>query len=186
MPFHNCWVSGQLGGVDARCSTKENFTVNQVDWKAGAEKHRCPFLSNMDDMIWKQLLRSPIWKVMWWEHASGCSLPVNCACTVKIFDFLVHFYRLNALYISSISLSTCFSSCSGCLCQRHPGWIWAGLCGSCASRCVSMALTVCQCKDWPVWGTLCSSRCCSVVSSIWTDRWKHTGRCNYKQLTLAG
>ena len=144
MPFHNCWVSGQLGGVDARCSTKKNFTVNQVDWKAGAEKHRCPFLSNMDDMIWKQLLRSPIWKVMWWEDASGCSLPVNCACTVKIFDFLVHFYRLNALYISSISLSTCFSSCS---------------------RCVSMALTVCQCKDWPVWGTLCSSSSCSVVST---------------------
>jgi hypothetical protein len=101
--------------------------------------------------------RSPIWKVMWCEDASGCSLPVNCACTVKLFDFLVHFYRLNALYISSISLSTCFSSCSG--------WIWAGLCGSCASRCVSMALTVCQCKDWPVWGTLCSSSCCSVVST---------------------
>lgn len=32
-----------------KCSTLENFTVDQVDSKARAEKHRCPFLSKIND-----------------------------------------------------------------------------------------------------------------------------------------
>ena len=91
------------------------------------------------------------WKVMCWEGADGFSLPVSGACTI------VMYCRLNEFHNSNISLSIFFSlpSCPAIFHSlptpsrldscRALWFLRITLCDS-----VSMALTACQCKDWPV------------------------------------
>lgn len=165
MPFHNCWVSGQLGGVDARCSTKKNFTVNPSWFKSGSWEAQMS-ISVKDGWYDRATvtLKSNLESDVLRRRHSDCFLPVNCACTAKIY-WSPGVYLSSECIVQALLVAFHFQHVVFQLLLFIP-MLSAGLCAFCVSRCVSMALTVCQCKDWPQYGEhFAAAIGCSVVSS---------------------